>query len=310
MDIGKLFNPELTDPNIISKQLYLYLIIKIYQNKDNFKYRGCLEKILEQTYNAIKLDEIATKNENFQLVALKKMIENKDDFDLTLLDETFNIYNTTPKIQFLEKHVNNLLISFLQKKFIFKYIKKAVLYNLSVNPEPLKNEQLIQYEDFINLSINYIINIIFKYNFEINKDKIMNVKAYYFQCKEYFEKKCELFFEQRKSLEKSYINPKDIKTFDAMNLEQLHLRDEIILQKCYDLVKNDSVIFGDAIIFPEKKHNEFILYIDIMQYIHKRGKNFKTQIAEIKKQIVEEKKHTFIGNFCDCYKNYPNKKHN
>ena len=276
MDIGKLFkliNPELKDPNIISKQFYLYLVINIYQNEDNFKYRGCLEKILEQTYNAIKLDEIATKNENFQLVALKKMIENKDDFDLTLLDETFSIYIATPSMRFIEKDVHNVLYSFLQKKFMFKYIKRAVLYNLSINPDPVKNEELIQYEDFINLSINFIQSVICKKLFQTYqyKDKV-NFQDFYAKFKQNCEAKFELFFKQRKSLEKSYINPKDIKRFDAMNLEQLRVKNEIILQKCQDLVKNDSVIFADANIFPEKKFNEFSLYVDIMQYIRKREK--------------------------------------
>ena len=289
MDIGELFtliNPELTDPNIINKQLYIYLIIKIYQNKDNFKYRGCLGKILDQTYNVIKLDEIATKNENFQLVALKKMIENKDDFDLTLLDETFNIYNATLGMEFVQKYVQKVLYSFLQKKFMFKYIKRAVLYNLSINPDPVKNEELIQYEDFINLSINFLQSVICKKLFQTyqNKDKD-NFQVYYAKFKQNCEAKTELFFKQRKSLEHSYINQKDIKRYDAMNLEQLRELKQILLEKTHDLVKNDSVIFSDVYIFPEKKYNEFSLYVDIMQYIRKRENIVKKQLAEKEESI-------------------------
>jgi hypothetical protein len=187
---------------------------------------------------------------------------------------------------------------------------------LSVNPNPEKERQCIQYGELIDLSINYIIQELFP--------NLLNLKT----TKEYYDAHISSVFKKYKSEPINNANLDEIKKkYDTMSLEELRNEDDIINPECYKLASCDQIAFKIE-GFSSDLCTNFSKNIQILLYIRKRKNIIKEQqkeqiakeAAELEENKMAEKeseiklylesilpKNDLKFKVCDCHKNYPKK---
>ena len=307
---NKIFTQLSFRPNyhFISKVITTYIFYKLYRNPDYVKYRDGFNIQLN-----VILQSSTSEYDKLHINNFISYMDEKKSIELLFLNLLNYSKNDTENFS---KMMKSYLSQIVYNKFIFQYISKALLYLLSVNPNPEKERQCIQYGELIDLSINSIMQELFP--------KLLNIKI----TKEYFDTQINSFFKIYKSQPINNANLDEIQNkYDTMNLEELRNQDDIINLECFKLASDDQIAFKTE-GFASNSSNDFSKNIQTLFYIRKRKNIIKEQqkeqiakeAAELEENKMAEKKseiklylesilpkNDFKIKVCDCHKNYPKK---
>jgi hypothetical protein len=273
------------DYHFISKITTTYIFYKFYRNPDYVKYQDGFKVQL----NVIRhyMEKTTSEYDKIHFANFISYIDEKKSIELLFL----NLLNYSKNdSENFTKMMKGYLYNLIYNKFIFQYISKALLYLVSVNPNPTKERQCIQYGELIDLSINYVTQELFPTLLNIK-----NTKKFYDDSISEIFKSCKTKFLNKTILDEFQ------KKYDTMNLEELRNQASIINTECYKLSTYDQIAFKTE-GFAYSLYNNFSKNIQTLLYIRNRKKIVKQQLAE---EELKSQKCDFKIKVCDCYKNYP-----